>query len=129
MMPSIEIAMRRVSTLRRMFSEAAARDLEAEAGELDALEIALTTAVCNGEVWQCIGESARRDVALYVLGVPARGFVLDQDLGAGMHACRRFDVNGVELAYVQGVRQLRDIPHEVDALHAQIESVLGRNNG
>jgi hypothetical protein len=91
---------------------------------LDPLEIALSYAVAESDVWVRIGDSTRRDVELYVLGKPARGFVLDQDLGSGLHGCRRFDANGVELAHIEGPRQRREISLEVGKLLDQLERVV-----
>jgi hypothetical protein len=71
---------------------------------IDPLEIALSFAVNDGDQW-IRADSRKPHAELYILGRPARGFVLDHDLGGGFRSCVRFDEIGRELLHVQGKRQ------------------------
>jgi hypothetical protein len=93
---------------------------------IDPLEIALSCMVNDGDVW-IRAESKRPHSDLYILGSPARGFVLDHDLGGGRRSCIRFDEIGRELQHVEGQRQ-GDCELEVGKLLEKLERVCSTNN-
>jgi hypothetical protein len=94
---------------------------------IDPLEIALSCLVNEGEVW-IRAESRKPHAELYILGAPARGFVLDHDLGGGFRSCVRFDEIGRELLHVEGRRQ-GECELEVGKLLDKLERTVRKGGG
>lgn len=81
--------------------------LSQDSGPLDPLDVAQQIDKRPNEVWTLLasGHSAEDTrVTVYVLGPPARGFIVCRDFLSGERQCRRLDHNLETIALVIGRR-------------------------